>query len=80
MLRVVYVFCNKLFNFFYPYWKLFSKERIGVQIRKVYDKPQIPFERDLQEGGYFTSVKGRLSSANRRFDGVWPPPSSQRPP
>jgi hypothetical protein len=59
---------NQLQNFFIPVFKLYSKERIGGKIKKVYDKPQTPYQR-LISGGYLggdqvVSLKRRMESLN----------------
>lgn len=47
---------NTLQNFFIPVFKLYSKERVGGKIRKVYDTPQTPYQR-LLTGGYIEEMQ-----------------------
>ena len=47
---------NQLQNFFIPVFKLYSKERIGGKVKKVYDKPQTPYQR-LMAGGYIEEIQ-----------------------
>lgn len=47
---------NPLLNFFIPVFKLYSKERIGGKIKKVYDTPQSPYQR-LMSGGYIEEIQ-----------------------
>lgn len=59
---------NQLQNFFIPVFKLYSKDRIGGKIKKVYDTPQTPYQR-LIRGGYLgndqvVSLKRRMESLN----------------
>jgi hypothetical protein len=59
---------NQLQNFFIPVFKLYSKERIGGKIKKVYDKPQTPYQR-LIHGGYLgndqvINLKRRMENLN----------------
>lgn len=59
---------NQLLNFFIPVFKLYSKERIGGKIKKVYDTPQTPYQR-LVSGGYIEeiqaySLKKRMETLN----------------
>lgn len=47
---------NVLQNYFIPVFKLYSKERIGGKVKKVYDQPQTPYQR-LITGGYIEEVQ-----------------------
>jgi hypothetical protein len=60
---------NQLQNFFIPVFKLYSKERIGGKIKKVYDKPQTPYQR-LIHGGYLGS--DQVISLKRRMEKLNP--------
>lgn len=58
---------NVLQNFFIPVFKLYSKERIGGRVKKVYDKPQTPYQR-LITGGYIEEVQAyNLKKENEDF-------------
>ena len=48
-LAVVYRYLNPLGNYFYPCKKLIDKRRIENKTKKVYDKPQTPYERILTD-------------------------------
>lgn len=59
---------NVLQNFFIPVFKLYSKERVGGKIKKVYDNPQSPYQR-LITGGYIEemqayNLKKRMETLN----------------
>ena len=47
---------NVLQNYFIPVFKLYSKERVGGKVKKVYDQPQTPYQR-LITGGYIEEVQ-----------------------
>lgn len=47
---------NPLQNYFIPVFKLYSKERIGGKVKKVYDIPQSPYQR-LMTGGYIEEIQ-----------------------
>jgi hypothetical protein len=59
---------NVIQNYFIPVFKLYSKERIGGKIKKVYDLPQTPYQR-LISGGYLDkqqvfNLKKKMESIN----------------
>ncbi len=59
---------NVLQNFFIPVFKLYSKERVGGKVKKVYDTPQTPYQR-LMSGGYIEemqayNLKKRMETIN----------------
>lgn len=47
-------------NYFLPTMKLVSKERIGSQVKKVYDKPTTPYKRVLASPDVNKSDKNRI--------------------
>ena len=66
-LQAVYTHYDMLFNFFYTGRKLVSKERIGAKIRKVYDKPQTPFERAIISDNTPEKIKLKLKALKKRI-------------
>lgn len=52
---------NPLHNFFIPSFKLIKKERVGARIKKIYDKPQTPYERLLKSKEISAEAKQNLT-------------------
>ena len=67
-LQAVYTHYDNLFNFFYTGRKLVSKERIGAKIKKVYDKPQTPFDRAIASDNTPEKIKRKLKTLKKRIN------------
>jgi len=67
-LQAVYTHYDNLFNFFYAGRKLISKERVGSKIRKIYDKPQTPFERALSSDNTSEIIKKHLKNLKKKLN------------
>jgi len=66
--EIYFEFWNPLQNFFIPVFKLYSKERVGGRIKKIYDEPQSPYQR-LLKSGHLTKyqevqIKTKFSALN----------------
>jgi hypothetical protein len=64
-LASVYHALNPLLNYFPPTVKLIDKTRVGSRVRKVYDKPVIPYQRFLASPDLSDAVKAELT---RRYE------------
>jgi len=60
LLNELYGFLRLYTNYFLPTMKLVSKERIGSQVKKVYDQPTTPYKRVLASPYVKTSDKNRI--------------------
>ena len=67
-LQAVYTHYDNLFNFFYTGRKLISKERISKKVKKIYDKPQTPFERALSSGNTPEIIKNHLRNLKKEMN------------
>lgn len=59
---------NPLQNFFLPTFKLKEKIRIGARIRKIYDKPQTPYQRLIESTHLSEEKKDRLREMKKGLD------------
>jgi hypothetical protein len=66
-LQDVYSHYDRLFNFFYPGRKLISKERVGANIKKTYDKPQTPFDSAISSSDTPEEIKDHLKSMKKQI-------------
>jgi hypothetical protein len=60
VLNELYGYLRLYTNYFLPTMKLVSKERIGSQVKKVYDKPTTPYKRVLVSSDVKKSDKNRI--------------------
>lgn len=60
VLNELYGYLRLYTNYFLPTMKLVSKERIGSQVKKVYDKPITPYKRVLDSPDVNKSDKSRI--------------------
>jgi len=67
-LQEVYTHYDRLFNFFYAARKLISKERVGSKVKKIYDRPQTPFERALYSPNTPKEIQNNLTSLKKRIN------------
>lgn len=49
LLNLIYDSWRLIVNFFHPSVKLVKKERIGSEVKKLYDKPKTPYQRMLEQ-------------------------------
>jgi transposase InsO family protein len=66
-LQTVYKHYDRLFNFFYTGRKLFSKELIGGKLKRIYDKPQTPFDRVMSSSKTPEETKSYLKVLKKRL-------------
>jgi hypothetical protein len=59
-LAAVYRSVCPLLNYFLPTVKLIDKQRVGAKVRKVYDKPQSPFQRLMASPDISEEAKAEL--------------------
>jgi hypothetical protein len=59
-LNELYGYLRLYTNYFLPTMKLVSKERIGSQVKKIYDKPTTPYKRVLASPDVNKSDKNRI--------------------
>ena len=67
-LQAVYTHYDNLFNYFYAGRKLFSKERAGSKVKKIYDKPQTPFERTISSANTPEEIKKNLKATKKKIN------------
>lgn len=58
---------ERLVNFFYPSFKIISKERVGSYTRKIYDAPRSPCERLLGDDSLSAQDKAKLMDEHDSF-------------
>lgn len=69
LMNDIYINCwNPLQNFFLPTFKLKEKIRIGARIKKVYDKPQTPYQRLMDSNRLTEEAMTRLSDQKRSLN------------
>jgi hypothetical protein len=59
---------GQLLNYFCPVMKLASKERVGSQLRRVYDQPATPYARVLACSHVNTAIKTALQEQRARLN------------
>jgi len=67
-LQDVYSAYDNLLNYFYPCQKLIAKERVGSKIKKIYDKPQTPFDRAICDSELSREQKDALIAGKAAVD------------
>lgn len=60
LMNEIYDIWGKIHNYFMPQMKLISKDRIGSQVKKKYDKPKTPFQRIMESAAYPEEQKEQL--------------------
>jgi len=70
ILTELYEVARLYLNFFQPCFKLVSKQRLGGKTKKIYDKPQTPYQRILDSIEVSDRVKARLRQTFATLDPV----------
>jgi len=65
-LQSIYTHYDNLFNLFYAGRKLVSRERSGSKVKKIYDKPQTPFERAISSAKTPEEIKENLRAIKKK--------------